>query len=83
MEIETSKKVLKIPFFGDFMAIHPNPDRSESVMRDNFGTVCLITDVKADFYLNKAKKHKYDIPEDRLSRWCGGKDGFDDFAEWL
>lgn len=65
------------------MAIHPNPDRSESLMQENFGTKCLITDSKADYYLSLVKKHKYDIPKDRLSRWCGGKDGFDDYAEWL
>jgi len=28
------------------------------------------------------KQKKNDPPVDRLSRPCGGKDGFDDYVEW-
>jgi len=37
----------------------------------------LITDPAADRYLEKAAKHG----TERYSRWCGGKDGWDDYAE--
>jgi len=43
----------------------------------------LITDPRSDYYLNKAAKPKNNPPTDRLSRPCGGKGGFDDYAEWL
>jgi len=43
------------------------------------GTRCLITDTAADKYLDRAKKHG----TDRYSKWCGGKGGFDDYAERL
>jgi len=52
-------------------------------MERDFGTVCLITNPVADFYLEKASKPKNNPPKDRLSRPCGGKGGFDDYAEWL
>jgi hypothetical protein len=52
------------------------------IQRD-FGTKCLITNPIADFYLEKASKLKNNPPKDRLSRPCGGKGGFDDYAEWL
>jgi len=26
---------------------------------------------------------KYGVPENRLEKWCGGKNGFDDYVEWL
>jgi hypothetical protein len=48
-------------------------------MQENFGTKVLITDLAADKYLEKAAKHG----TERYSRWCGGKGGFDDFAERL
>lgn len=63
------------------MAINPNPDRNTSLMEQDFGTVCLITDPKADFYLKKLKKGLNEPPEDRYSRPCGGKGGFDDYVE--
>jgi len=34
------------------MAIKPSPDRSEPLMKADHGTVCLITDTRADYYLN-------------------------------
>lgn len=58
-----------------------NPDRNIDSMKEEFGTVCLITDLKADYYLNKIKKRKNEPPVDRYSRPCGGKDGFDDYVE--
>lgn len=63
------------------MAINPNPDRNTKLMMDDFGTVCLITDIKSDFYLDKLKKRHNDPPKDRYSRPCGGKGGFDDYVE--
>jgi len=30
-----------------------------------------------------ARKNKKNPPEDRMSKWCGGKDGFDDYVERL
>lgn len=66
------------------MANHPNPDTVPSMMQRDFGTNVLITSPAADKYLRQAQKRKYDTPpEDRYSRWCGGKHGFDDFAERL
>lgn len=41
----------------------------------------LITDPSSDKLLEKAKLKKYDIPQDRYSRPCGGAGGFDDFVE--
>ena len=50
-------------------------------MEQDFGTVCLITDQKADYFLNKARKKVNQPPIDRYSRPCGGKGGFDDYVE--
>jgi hypothetical protein len=61
------------------MAIHPNPDRNESLMSQDHGTTCLITDLKADRYLAKIRTPA--PPLNRLSRPCGGKNGFDDYVE--
>jgi len=63
------------------MAIQPNPDRNDALMEKDFGTKCLITDVKADYYLNKVKQKTNQPPTDRYSRPCGGKGGFDDYVE--
>jgi len=41
----------------------------------------LVTQPSSDLILNKIKKQKYDIPEDRYSKPCGGSYGFDDFVE--
>ena len=41
----------------------------------------LITHTSSDALLAKAKKQKYEVPNDRLSRPCGGAGGFDDFVE--
>lgn len=60
------------------MAIHPNPDRNVDIMFNEQGTFCLVTDYGSEKYL---KKLKYQVPNDRYSKWCGGKDGFDDYVE--
>lgn len=62
------------------MANHPIPDQGNDFI--NSGKV-LITDPRSDYYLKKASKPKNTPPTDRLSRPCGGKGGFDDYAEWL
>jgi hypothetical protein len=56
------------------MAMHPNPDRNVQIMKENWGTVRLITD-----YI--PPKRQNDPPKDRYSRPCGGKGGFDDYVE--
>jgi hypothetical protein len=61
------------------MAIKPNPDNVPSMMQEDFGTKVLITDLAADKYLEKSAKHG----TERYRVWCGGKGGFDDFAERL
>ena len=61
------------------MANYPNPDKVPSMMQEDFGTKVLITDIAADKLLNKSAKHG----TERYSRWCGGKDGWDDYAERL
>jgi len=63
------------------MAIKPNPDRNEQLMIADHGTTCLITDVRADLYMSRARKRKSVPPTDRFSRPCGGPGGFDDFVE--
>lgn len=50
-----------------------------SMMEEDFGTVYLITDPRADRILKRAGRHG----EERYERWCGGKFGFDDFSERL
>jgi len=56
------------------MAMSPNPDRNTQFMKENWGTIRLITDY---FPI----KRKNDPLQDRYSRPCGGKDGFDDYVE--
>ena len=56
-------------------------DRDISYMKENWGTTKLITDYGAMTPTVKQKKN--DPPENRLSRPCGGKDGFDDYVEWM
>ncbi len=41
----------------------------------------LISDLSSEKYLKKERMKKYQIPDDRLSRPCGGSNGFDDFVE--
>ena len=49
------------------------------MMQNDFGTKVLITDLAADRLLEKAAKYG----TERYSRWCGGQNGFDDYAERL
>ena len=67
----------------DKMANNPNPDYDPILMERDFGTKCLITNPVADIYLKKSLKLKNEPPQNRLSRHCGGKGGFDDYAEWF
>ena len=59
------------------MATQPNPDNVPSMMQEDFGTKVLITNVAADRLLEQAAKHGHE----RYRKWCGGRDGFDDFCE--
>lgn len=54
-------------------------DRNASLMQETTGAKVLITDLAADVYLSQSAKHG----TERYSKWCGGRDGFDDFAERL
>lgn len=65
------------------MAKNPIPDNIPALMQHDFGTSVLITDPKSDILLRKAHMSKYKMPENRMERWCGGKNGFDDYVEWL
>jgi hypothetical protein len=59
------------------MALSPI-DKGEDFIQSG---MTLISDPASDKYLKKAHKAKYAVPEDRLSRQCGGAGGFDDFVE--
>lgn len=54
-------------------------DRNTELMQQTTGARVLVTDLAADKYLAASKRHG----TERYSRWCGGRDGFDDFAERL
>jgi len=57
------------------MANHP-VDKSEEFIKSG---MTLITDRASDRYLKSTKTNI--PPEDRMSRPCGGKGGFDDYVE--
>jgi hypothetical protein len=59
------------------MAHYP-VDRSEDFIRSG---MTLISDLSSEKYLKKIHKSKYEVPQNRLSRQCGGVGGFDDFVE--
>jgi len=63
------------------MATHPVPDNVPEMMKDQFGTTVLITDPRADKYLKQTSVKPSNPPGDRFSKWCGGKNGFDDYVE--
>ena len=50
-----------------------------SVMEETTGSKFLITDPRADRILSERARHG----TERYTKWCGGKGGFDDFAERL
>jgi len=56
-------------------------DTVPAMMQEDFGTVVLATSPISDKYLQKAKLKQYFIPQDRYSRPCGGRGGFDDYVE--
>ena len=58
------------------MANSPIPDQSDDFIKSG---MTLITDPRSDRYLSKVRSSS--PPQDRNSRWCGGKNGFDDFVE--
>jgi len=51
-------------------------DRDVNYMKQNWGTTHLITD-----YVPVKNEKLNSPPEDRYSRPCGGKGGFDDYVE--
>jgi len=53
-------------------------DRDTKFMQENWGTNRLITDYNA---IPAQTKSLNQPPEDRYSRPCGGKGGFDDYVE--
>ena len=63
------------------MSFNKKIDRNVDMMRQDFGTVCLITDIQADYYLKLSRNYSNLPPEDRYSRPCGGSGGFDDYVE--
>jgi hypothetical protein len=63
-------------------------DRDKKYMKEMWGTTKLITDYNSlsekrvlQEVMHDDLDSKYHIPEDRLSRPCGGSNGFDDFVE--
>lgn len=60
------------------MATANVPDHDYDYMRQKFGTRVLISDPASEKYLKMSKKVP---PKDRMQRWCGGINGFDDYVE--
>lgn len=58
----------------------PIPDQSDEFIKSG---MVLITDPRSDKYLQDSRKRVGDVPKNRLSKWCGGKNGFNDYVEWL
>ncbi len=60
------------------MAMSP-VDKSDDFKKSG---MTLISDLDSEKYLRKARQqNRYKLPDDRLSRPCGGAGGFDDFVE--
>lgn len=60
------------------MANHHEVDKSTEFMDSG---MTLISEISSEKYLNQARKNKYNVPNDRYSRPCGGPGGFDDYVE--
>lgn len=60
------------------MANHHEVDKSTEFMDSG---MTLISEISSEKYLNKVRKNKYNVPNDRYSRPCGGPGGFDDYVE--
>lgn len=63
-------------------------DRDKNYMREMWGTTKLVTDYNAlpkkqvlQEVMHDDLDKDYVIPENRLSKHCGGAHGFDDFVE--
>lgn len=51
-------------------------DRDQQYMKQMWGTTRLITDYNSTQFVKPN-----DPPHDRMSKHCGGKNGFDDYVE--
>ena len=51
------------------MANNPNPEFIQEIMENDFGTRVLITDPKADIYLEQAKKLKMKQIKQKFPQW--------------
>jgi hypothetical protein len=49
------------------------------MMEEQFGTRVLITDPRADKYLERAKREQ--LTQKKFTEFCGGKGGWSDFTE--
>ena len=65
------------PHWRKQMAMSP-VDKSDDFIRSG---MTLISDLASEKYFRQHKLRKYKVPENRLSRQCGGAGGFDDFVE--
>lgn len=54
-------------------------DTNPSIMEEVCGTKYLITNREADRFLDRANRYG----TERYEKWCGGREGFDDFCERL
>ena len=55
-------------------------DRDISYMKEKWGTTKLVTDYEAVTPTGDTSKNE--PPQDRMTRQCGGRGGFDDYVEW-
>ena len=51
------------------MANNPNPEFIQEIMENDFGTRVLITDPKADVYLEQARKLKMKQIKEKFPQW--------------
>jgi hypothetical protein len=75
--IATPLKVLFKPYWRKQMANSP-VDKSDAFIKSG---MTLISDLASEKHLRRARMKQYQVPNDRLSRPCGGANGFDDFVE--